>query len=1145
MGNFPVNTSANFSTLGYLSGDDLIIGPGVTLTITATPTIQIRSIQASTPGSALVVSNASTSTMLKLEFSPSTSGTVQNALLFSGGSEATVTGDWITVTTGTGSANQTIFSSMTVGGQNIDYPTYVRVETGNGTNVWEQWAVVPEEVTNYWRGSSGFNTAPLTSGTVAVAASGVVTGTGTAFSNIVAGKRFRAPAQSQDYVVLTYTSATSITIGNPDGSTYTGPTIGAGSTYQIKRGVYNRQDFGAGEIGTVLFFDPLLETVTCGDGTYGKVIPSGARVQIPNIMISAAVQSTTLAAAITSTTATSLVVATGTGALFPPAVGSGTTGTLLVTRGTGASQFTERMFWSARSTDTFTVIRGAYLSEPATFSIGDTVRFIPSAAGQQNGVVAISFSGAKLSIDKAFFGVNFGQFWSASSGGIVNAKSVSIKNCGFYRNFRTGTGSGGGVIGGLTLENCVLNGDCRSNGDASTNLQFAAAGTGGSLVVKNILMTGLNAVYSGSNTGTTTPAQITQNLQVSEISNFKVFMSYKRSILEMLMTNIDGVTVDNLKMAGMRLSVSGANSVVKQVYFSGSPSPVFPGYGQGPTAMLNVTDGAIECIFRDFRNLENAPHVKNTSFLSVADTARGNIIHNKGSPAFNCHDAVSQIASLFDGENTTCAWFDFTNNQAFLSSIPFVSGNLRRGSRRVRVLSDTYSATPTATGTGMGYNIGGLTELSAGPQPQSVTSGAFFDSQAFTVCTDPATVNGGNLCMGSLFADEEYVGTYTGLSTTAYLSGKGELYYTTANDSVTIKSQVPLRGISQFDTGGTITYVGGNNVTTNTTFEFKMAKWGDALPGSWTALTLANLETARAALSGYSTAVGIDFAVRITVNAGAATATTRRINIMKLPIFWDTAYNPAVGTFDLNVTGIMTGSVVAVSLDGGTTWPSGYKATATGSTVTIPIDCDFLGATTNLKVRIRKAGYQVLEYDLSTVDADVDIPIDQVQVVDIDGVAVYGRGGGTTTAYITIVPGSLRVDIGNILVVGEDLYDTCAAYQATTAGIVYPEILQFDGTDSIILNTWKLRRNVAGSTNAMIDMIVKYGPNVTVNPVDEANGSVQLFPRVVRQGSLGAIAATVWDYQTSSATTSGSMGERLKDASTVATTGAQIAETLG
>jgi len=36
------------------------------------------------------------------------------------------------------------------------------------------------------------------------------------------------------------------------------------------------------------------------------------------------------------------------------------------------------------------------------------------------------------------------------------------------------------------------------------------------------------------------------------------------------------------------------------------------------------------------------------------------------------------------------------------------------------------------------------------------------------------------------------------------------------------------------------------------------------------------------------------------------------------------------------------------------------------------------------------------------------------------------------------------------------------------------------------------------------------------------------------------VAAAVWDYARTSATASGSMGERLKDAATVATTGAQI-----
>tara|TARA_R110000868_G_scaffold19150_5_gene82790 strand:+ start:2246 stop:3082 length:837 start_codon:yes stop_codon:yes gene_type:complete len=46
---------------------------------------------------------------------------------------------------------------------------------------------------------------------------------------------------------------------------------------------------------------------------------------------------------------------------------------------------------------------------------------------------------------------------------------------------------------------------------------------------------------------------------------------------------------------------------------------------------------------------------------------------------------------------------------------------------------------------------------------------------------------------------------------------------------------------------------------------------------------------------------------------------------------------------------------------------------------------------------------------------------------------------------------------------------------------------------------------------------------------------------LVQTPDLPSVAAAVWNYATSSATTSGSIGERLKNAATVATTGAQIA----
>jgi hypothetical protein len=310
-----------------------------------------------------------------------------------------------------------------------------------------------------------------------------------------------------------------------------------------------------------------------------------------------------------------------------------------------------------------------------------------------------------------------------------------------------------------------------------------------------------------------------------------------------------------------------------------------------------------------------------------------------------------------------------------------------------------------------------------------------------------------------------------------------------------------------------------------------MVNWGDDITlAAWQAFTLTDLENTRAALTGYSSSVGINIQIRLTATT---TLATRRLQGVRMPLILDTSYTPAVGSFDLNVTGVLTSSLVAVSTDGGTTWPAAYKKQATGSTVMIPIDCDFTGSTTNLKVRIRKAGYQVLEYDLTTVDVDVDLPIEQVQVVDIEGVAVYGRGAGTTDSFITFDPANLRVDIGNIKVIGEDLYDVIADYQATAAGIAYPEILQFDGTDTIILNTWKLRRLTAGSTNAMVDVAVIYGPNTAINPVDEVNGSVQMFPRTVRTGSGGGggglTAAQVWDYSAASVTTVGSIGVQLKN----------------
>ena len=1159
MANFPVNASANLSTLGYLADDDLIIAPNVTLTITATPPRRIRSIQATGGGGKLLVQNTSTTNMLKLSFTPGGQGAITTgiaSLRFENNAECEFAGDWITVYTGDGTANQTVFANLTVGGQLIDIPTFVEVETGSGTGVYEKWSVVPRRSTTTFHNSQyGYNSRNPSTGTVSITAGGVVTLTGGSFvdEQLVVCKRFRAAGHASDYLISAFTNTTTVTLSNPDGSTYTGGAIGAGATYVIRIGsAVEQDDFGNGEHGTVLFLDPFggaalgaPQAITCGDGTNGKVIPNGAKVRVPNIYVGADLASTTLAAAINGTAAQPITLTSG--ANFPATntqwVANNTAaGTLLVYD--PATGYGERIGYTTISANVVSatgMTRGAFNSEARagsptiSFPSGSTVYFIP----HPNANAGLNFTdfdaGGQLTCDKVMFGFNF---VFANQQAFRSGRNVTLKNVGYTGSFIMGTA----VQGDLNFDNFSFTADFRNVGNTNAN-RMTITSVGGTLTMKNMLHL-YSADYCNTTAGTVV-ASVTDCLTVSEITNYKSLYvkplsSGSRSLT---LIGIGPCAVSNLKLTGTLTTQTIDSCIFDGIYVSGGCTPAFVSFS-GSVGM-SVGANTTNCIFRGIQNLESV-QPNRAGFISSGTSSRNNIFNNKTYSTFNFRNSGDGTFFSDTGTENLFAYFDFINSRD--STSPISANQNNKGQRLIKITSDQYNSTILTTSTGLRTAYQGYRDIVFGPQVNS--SVAFnLDVNPFTVMTDgTGSGSAGYLCFGPLLAEDKYTGTYSGLTTTTYLNGTGALAITTNGDQVTVGNQYSQKGISSFNTGGSITIVGNTTGTVTAgafngvNYEFRMCNWGDSLTAlAWQSLTLTNLENARAALAGYSTSVGINMQIRATATT---TVAARTLILIRMPITWDTSYTPAVGTIDLNVTGVVTGSMVAVSTDGGTAWPAKYKATATGSTVTIPIDCNFLGTTTNLKVRIRKAGYQVLEYDLSTVDADVNLPIEQVQVVDIDGVAVYGRGAGTTTAYITIVPGSLRVDIGNILVVGEDLYDVCAAYQATTAGIVYPEILQFDGTDSIILNTWKLRRDVAGSTNAMIDMIVKYGPSVITNPVDEANGSVQLFPRTVRQGSLGAIAATVWDYQTSSATTSGSMGERLKDASTVATNGQQLTAAL-
>lgn len=1131
-----VTTDSTIPGYSYTAGDTLAIQPGVTLTINATPTIQIGAITAIAGGGRCVITNSSTTTMLKLSF-PATASSVR-ALNFEADGSLEISGGWITLYTGDGTANQTVLANLSsVGGASLDYLPYVEVE--ESTNVWERWVLVPEAVSGFE--NSEWSTPHYTTGTVTVTAGGAVTfstalaSTTTIAASVNTNKRFRATGMSADAVIQSVGSTTTAQLQNLDGSAYSGGAVSAGSSFTIKTGsCFDRDDFSTGSMGRVLFFNPVSKAISCGDGTFGNIIGNGMRVRCPNIFVGAEYATATTSTNITGTAAIAFTISPTTG--FPTTNAGYTTTsatpTLLMTNGT----VTERIGFTTISSGTVSATgqtRGAHYTNPYAFGAGTkTVKLIPNHGTIQCANYLDLSAGGKMSVDKAMFGPNFVISYVNSAQGFFLAKSLSWKNVGFF----------GGIVaplqgptGDVTLDGVVFNPDRRCvNGVGD---KYGMNNVAGSCSIKNVVA--FAAYDKNETTGDATCLSFDQNANLTAFENITAILlrHHNQSDRAIYLTSADGITVKNIRATQTVWIGNSSGSVFEKFYLAGSsgaPSTA------NSTASLRIGDYCSENIFREILNLESCAPMR-TLLIETLNFSDGNIVTNKGFAAYDGKANMANTVFTDVGRNNTFAYFNFTNGRD--TTTPIGTNAQNRGQRRIRILSDSYDPSPLAALKGPRPAIGSEIQIQMGPQPYN--SGTVFDSQAFTLCTDPATASDAYLVCGPLFPDDQWSGSFSGLSTTAYLTGAGELYLKGASDSVTISSHWPIKGLSSFNSSGSMTTIGTS--LTNMNYEFRLCKWGDDITSvSWSTpastISMSAMESARAALSGYSTSVGLNIQVRVTTTA---TSTTRRFSVLRFPGTWDTALDLPVGSFNLRVAGAISGAQIAVSTDSGTTWPSRYMATSTGSTVTIPIDCDFLGATTNLKVRIRKAGYQVLEYDLTTVDQDVDLPVELVQVLDVTGSPVYGRGPGTTTSYISVVPASLRVDIGNILVVLEDLYDALAAWQSTPTGIAYPEVLQFDGTDSIMLNNWKLRRNVAGSTNAAIDGLVLYGPNTSLNPVDEANGSVQIWARGVRTASgIGISAADVWNYATASATTSGSMGERLKDASTVATNGQQLTAAL-
>jgi hypothetical protein len=287
----------------------------------------------------------------------------------------------------------------------------------------------------------------------------------------------------------------------------------------------------------------------------------------------------------------------------------------------------------------------------------------------------------------------------------------------------------------------------------------------------------------------------------------------------------------------------------------------------------------------------------------------------------------------------------------------------------------------------------------------------------------------------------------------------------------------------------------------NFVVEYDLDK-GNGFSGVFKLLTDANLqsETSIQPTTGFKPKIRVSCSTNNLTNL----LTSLRIEGTTSLQYQNTALYPLdVSTLYLN--NLVQGSTVAVfegEAIAGSVPVSTSINTPTSAVITYPQNDMAVFYT----VRIRKAGYDVVELRYNNTQVNT-IPIAQQENKDGFGIAVLGRGLGTTSSLVTFDASALRIDIGNGKANAEDIYDTASKWQASELGIRYPEVIRFDGVDLLLVNSWLFRRKDRLFTSAGVDALPVVNGQPSASPDDESNGSVDFKARSVRTFEFGASGA--------------------------------------
>jgi hypothetical protein len=891
----------------------LDVSAGATFTIDKEPLYPNGAYQCTSEGR-ILINNTSTSDLWVFQYGSRLTN-AQSMLTSQGNGMIEITGNWIEIGTGTGLSGQTIDLSAYT---KLDDPN-IEIETGNGTGVYRPWYVHECDcydrqaniANNYY--SRGFNAhfrAQSTATVTMTTASPTVitwnshglrpgqrvsfTTTGT-FTGITAGSYYYIIPLN--FTANTFSIALSMSLST---SAPINVTAQSGTHTCIAYA-----NFSSGLHGNHLLWNPATKILTCGNGTQGNLIPSGAKIRMPNIHLTAIMSSTPIQSAISSATAATSVT-------FD--VGNGTN----LTAAASTIYYINGEEWTGTvASQTFTgVTRGGSGTAQANHAQGDTLVYFAIVSHRSRLYIT---AGGKVVLSKVGHSAHF----YLETAGPQECTMTDVFTYGFFSfssslypsNF-------------LRITCNPLKGFDQSP-IMSSNL--------GALSLKKFY------VYTSNNTTTGAIFSFISNSNVVDFEDIEV-LNYSRVTgtasggLD-ANTSIFNCVPKRITSIGGRLVFRSCNNLeVEDIILSGQLNAL-------PTTQYALQGIAVvSCTNMIIRNVrQETPVCAHGSQLYTTDANCRNIVLHDA-----IYDATAMISAVHSGGGTDITVANVLINGTMRDATAVLLGggaSLQQTNSNGVIFRNVIFTPGDAYGAdnGNGWAFGAYLEQTSGHsmlwRAATAANANLAECGPFHVLLDPAVKNAGVLYMHPSIKITRDIADLTG---TAYQGNNGYSYLPTIGDTIIYKSYYNVRTITAFT--GTVTPE--VDALADLSYDFELVGPEDSFANSWTALTTANLNTAIGNISGFSDVKGFRIQVRITANA---TLTTNRLINLRMFTTNNAATVLPIKEVDYTLASLAANTTVAV-FDGSTELK--YSTGKSGN-FTTGLQYGYAGVDETLEMKVR------------------------------------------------------------------------------------------------------------------------------------------------------------------------------------------------